>query len=526
MDHYFRHKGQTLIQALLSPMMFSLGMTRPGDEKRLPELGVPVLQTMQIMTSRKFWWETSQAVTPMDVCMSFAQPEFDGNLIGVPLSTREVGGKDPLTGAVLTRMVALPERIAKMVRLALNWVKLAQKPNAEKKVAIVLHNYPPRNDKIGCAYGLDSFASVSRLLAALAEKGYLVDDAFDDPQRLAEALVSGLTSDRRWLTPDGMAQRAADKAGPERHRAWHGELPANVREHQEKDWGPSPGELFVYENQLLINGLINGNVYIGIQPPRGFVEQPEKIHDPYLAPAHHYLYYYRWIRDVFQADAVLHIGKHGSLEWLPGKSAALGPECYPDLAIMEMPNIYPYIINDPGEGTQAKRRSYCCILDHLIPVMTGADLYEDLAKLDKLILDYMQAAGMNPTRLPVLQKEIWQAVEKANLHRDLDTTREQALADFDGFMEKLHAYLSEVSDTAIADGLHTFGSPPQGEPLVELCTQLVRYKNGNLPSLRESLARHWGYDYDQILAERGKARPHRTLCHQRPGHFRDQPGLP
>ena len=506
-DHFFRHEGKTLIRALLSPMMFSLSLTRPGDEMRLPELGVPVLQTMQIMTNRQFWWETSQAVTPMDVCMSFAQPEFDGNLIGVPLSTREVGERDPLTGAVLTRMEPLPERAAKMVRLALNWVKLGQKPNAEKKVAIVLHNYPPRNDKIGCAYGLDSFASVSRLLAALAENGYLVEDAYDDPQKLAEALVSGLTSDQRWLTPDAMARRAADKAGPVRHRAWHEELPSSIREHQEKDWGPSPGELFVYENELLINGLINGNVYIGIQPPRGFVEQPEKIHDPYLAPAHHYLYYYRWLRDAFQADAVLHIGKHGSLEWLPGKSAALGPECYPDLAIMELPNIYPYIINDPGEGTQAKRRSYCCILDHLIPVMTGADLYEDLAELDKLILDYMQAAGMNPTRLPVMQKEIWQAVEEANLHRDLDITREKALKDFDGFMEKLHAYLSEVSDTAIADGLHTLGSPPEGEALVELGTQLVRYKNGDLPSLRESLAGDWGYDYDRLLAERGKPDP-------------------
>jgi cobaltochelatase CobN len=121
----------------------------------------------------------------------------------------------------------------------------------------------------------------------------------------------------------------------------------------------------------LINGLVNGNVYIGVQPPRGFIEQPKKIHDPHLSPSHHYLYYYRWLRDVFKADVVMHIGKHGSLEWLPGNSAGLGPECYPDLAIMELPNIYPYIINDPGEGTQAKRRSYCCIVDHLIPVMTN-----------------------------------------------------------------------------------------------------------------------------------------------------------
>ncbi|KIX12160.1 cobaltochelatase subunit CobN [Dethiosulfatarculus sandiegensis] len=506
-DNYFSDSKGPLIQALISPMMFSLAMIRPGEEKKLQKLGVPILQAMHLLTNRDFWQSTVEAVTPMDVGISIAQPEFDGNLITVPAATKEKGQRDPLTGAGLSRMEPIPERIEKMVKLALNWARLSRKSNQDKKVAIIFHNYPPRNDRIGCAYGLDSFASVRDLLARLKEEGYTLDQVYEDSRELADLMTSSLTCDQRWLTYEAMAEKAADRAGAEHHKPWHEGLPDKAREHLAKDWGQTPGELFVHDQKVLINGVINGNVYIGIQPPRGYIEQPEKIHDPYLAPSYHYLYYYRWIKDVFKADAVMHIGKHGSLEWLPGKSVALGPDCYPDLAIMDLPNIYPYIINDPGEGTQAKRRSYCTIMDHLIPVMTNADTYEELAQVDNAILDYLQASSMNPTRLPVLQKQIWEEVEKANLDKDLETTWEQAREDFDGFMERLHSYLSEVGDTAIADGLHTFGTPPRGGPLAELTTQIVRLNNGDVPSLRQTVCVEWGYDYDYLLANRGRPDP-------------------
>lgn len=506
-DHYFRHQGTTLIHALISPMMFSLNQTRPGEGKLLGELGVPVIQAINVLTTHQEWWETDQGLTPMDICISVAQPEFDGNLIAVPLATRETTGRDPLTGAVLTRMKPVDERIDKLVRLTLNWAGLALKNNSDKRVAIIFHNYPPRNDKIGCAYGLDSFASVAGLVEQLKNRGYGVNRTFDDPQELAELMVGGLTNDQRWLLPEQMADRACGRAGPDSLEAWHAELPPANREHMIRDWGANPGQLFVHNGKVLINGLINGNIYIGVQPPRGFIEQPEKIHDPYLSPSHHYLHFYRWLRDEFKADAVMHIGKHGSLEWLPGKAAGLGPQCYPDLAIMELPNIYPYIINDPGEGTQAKRRSYCCIVDHLIPVMTNADTYEELAQVDAKILEYIQTRDMNPTRLPVIREQLWEVVEQANLHTDLETDRQTALADFDAFLENLHAYLSEIGDTAIADGLHTLGVPPQGESLTEFVTQLVRLKNVGAPSLREALAADMGYDYDDLLARRGAVDP-------------------
>lgn len=504
-DHYFRHEGRNLVQVLLSPMLFAVNQNLPDQAGVMAELGVPVIQAITTFNNRRQWEETVQAVSPMDVGLSVAAPEFDGNLIGVATGTREQSQRDPHTGAMLTRMEPITERIAKIARLAKNWGSLALKPNREKKVAIVFHNYPPRNDKIGCAVGLDTFASISHLMAEMKQRGYVVKDTFEEPDALAKAMVGGLTVDQRWLTPDKMAERAVGLAGGEHTKPWTAELPAKNQEHMQADWGPSPGELFVHQGQVMINGLVNGNVYLGVQPPRGFIEQPEKIHDPYMAPSHHYLFYYRWLRDVFGADAVIHVGKHGSLEWLPGKSVGLGPECYPDLAIMDLPNIYPYILNDPGEGTQAKRRSYCCLVDHLIPVMTNADTYEEMAEVDERVLSYQQTKDMNPTRLPVAQKALWDLVEKANLHRDLEMERDEALADFDGFLEKLHSYLSEVADTAIADGLHTFGIPPKEEGLVELCAQLLRLKNGPVPSLREALAEAWGYDYDYLFANRGKA---------------------
>ena len=182
------------------------------------------------------------------------------------------------------------------------------------------------------------------------------------------------------------------------------------------DWGPMPGELFVHQDTLYFAGLLNGNVFLTIQPPRGYLENVEAIlHDLHLSPPHQYLSHYRWIRDVFKADAVMHVGKHGSLEWLPGKALGLSDECYPALAIQDLPNVYPYIINDPSEGTQAKRRAFCCIIDHLTPAFTNADLYEDLSARGTHVADYTEAQQQDPGKLPMLAGMLWDAVVKANL---------------------------------------------------------------------------------------------------------------
>lgn len=507
-EEYFMEAKKPRIDVLISPMLFSLSLASPDYSGLLKKLGVVCIQAMVSMGPYQAWRDSDQGMQTMDVSFNAAQPEFDGNLITVPVATREQETIDPITGGLLNKYLPIPERVDKMVRLSLNWARLRKIPNKKRRVAIIFHHYPPRNDRIGCAAGLDSFASVKALLEQLQDQGYEIETTYDSGDQLAEELLSHMTADQRWLTPEKMAERSTAHAGPSDFLAWHRELPEDIQKKMNSDWQEMPGDLFVHEGKLHFAGFVNGNIFISIQPPRGNLENVEQsYHDMHLSPPHHYLAHYRWIRDVFKADAVIHVGKHGSLEWLPGKALGLSEKCYPDLAIMELPNIYPYIINDPSEGTQAKRRSYACIIDHLTPVYTNADLYEDLSQLNGLLEDYSIAAKEDTGKIAVLRPMIWEAVYAAELHQDLEITQEEAMADFDLFLEKLHSYLHELSDTMINDGLHTLGSCPQEESLIELLAQLTRIANGDTPSLREAVIGAMGHDYDQLLEKRGKVIP-------------------
>jgi cobaltochelatase CobN len=504
-ERFFMDRGTPIIDVLISPVMFSLQSAAPEYKGLLQRLGVPVIQAIATGRSIAEWQASDQGLNNVDITISVAQPELDGVIINVPVASKQCVDTDPITGAAINKYVPIPERISKLVRLALNWANLRRKPNADKKVAIVFHHYPPRNDRIGCAAGLDSFASVVDLLKAMAEQGYTIPAHYRDGDDLAQALLNGVTADRRWLQPGQMAAKAQASAGAEAYRLWHAQLPQKVREKMEQDWQPVPGDLFVHDDRLFFPGLVNGNLFITIQPPRGYFEQLDKLyHDPHLSPPHHYLAHYQWIKSVFKADAVIHVGKHGSLEWLPGKAVGLDRECYPDLAIGELPNIYPYIINDPGEGTQAKRRSYAVIIDHLPPALTNAGLYDELVEVENLLLEYQEAKTQDQGKLDLLARMIWEAAEKAELVQDLNLERKTALADAAAFVETLHAYLSEIADTAISDGLHILGRAPEGGHLVRTAVQLTRLANGPVPSLRRSVVNAMGYDATQLTQNPGR----------------------
>ncbi|MFP4307192.1 MAG: cobaltochelatase subunit CobN [Desulfococcaceae bacterium] len=504
-DHYFMDGDRPRIQALINPQMFSMTLVAPEYEPLYPRLDVPVIQAMTSMAPYAQWRDSLQGLGGMEVSYSAAQPEFDGVLVTVPVASREEETVDPVTGALLAKYMPIPDRVEKMARLTVNWARLKRTPPAERRVAVVFHHYPPRNDRIGCAAGLDSFAGVNRLLERMQAAGYAVERTWPDGDALAHDMLNRMTCDRRWLPPDEMAARAEAFAGPDDFKPWHDALPASIREKMTADWGEIPGDLFVHDGRMHFAGLRNGNVFLTIQPPRGYLENAERIyHDMYLSPPHHYLAQYRWIRDVFKAHAVMHVGKHGSLEWLPGKALGLSETCYPDLAIQDLPNVYPYIINDPGEGTQAKRRSYACIVDHLTPAFTNADLYDDLAKVEALVNDHKAAQAEDPAKVDILRNMVWEAAAAANLDRDLEIGRDAAMADFDGFLERLHGHIQEIADTMINDGLHVLGAPPEGDRLIEFLVQLTRLANGDVPSLRESLVAAEGLDYDDVLQNRGK----------------------
>jgi cobaltochelatase CobN len=502
---YFKSR----IDVLINVMPMSMTLTIPEYRTIFPDLNVPVLQAMTSWSPYKAWKESLQGVSVMEVVYHAAQPEFDGNLITTLVAAREEDQVDPVTGALLSHFVPVPDRVSAVVSSALKWARLRRVPNAEKRVAIVFHHYPPRNDRIGCAAGLDSFASVKLLLERMAAAGYQVAKQYQTGDELANEMLSRMISDRRWLSPDQLAERAEASADRAVYLPWHEALPKAVRDKMTADWGAMPGDLFTHNDVLYFAGLRNGNVFLTIQPPRGYLEKVDAIyHDLYLSPPHQYLAQYRWLRDVFKADAVIHVGKHGSLEWLPGKALGLSEECYPDLAIMDFPNIYPYIINDPSEGTQAKRRSYCCIIDHLTPAFTNADLYEDLTSVERAVADYTEAARQDPGKLPVMAGLLWDAVKKADLDQDLKVTEADVLKNTDAFLARLHEYLSELADTMISDGLHIMGVAPEDERLVCFLTQLTRLPNGDVPSLREEVLRAMGFRYEEAVEHRGDALPH------------------
>ena len=504
-EKYFMEKGKPAIDVLINPMMFSLTLVHDDYKDLYSRLNVPVIQAITTLQPRENWEASIQGLTTMEVSFSASQPEFDGTLISVPTASREEEKTDPLTGALVIEYQPIEERSQHVVNLALNWARLSRVSHENKKVAVIFHHYPPRNDRIGCAAGLDSFQSVKHLVDEMKELGYTVDKTYETGDELAHEIVSGMTYDQRWLLPEQMAEKAEATAGADHYRAWHGKLPASNREKQVKDWGELPGDLFVHQARMLFPGVHNGNLFITVQPPRGYLENVDQIyHDMYLSPPHVYQAHYRYIKEIFRADAVIHVGKHGSLEWLPGKALGLSRECWPDTAIMDLPNIYPYIINDPSEGTQAKRRSCACIVDHLTPVFTNADLYEDLSELENHLAAYQDAVNEDPGKVAVLKPMIWEAVAAAHLDHDLSITEEKALADFPAFLERLHHYLSDLSDTMINDGLHVLGQVPEGDRLTEFLVQLVRVDNGSIPSLRESIVSALGYDYDDLVSNKGQ----------------------
>mgnify|MGYP000120730620 CR=1 FL=1 len=517
--NFFTKDGETIIDALITllPLFNPMTFTDPslGEQNAhlFRKLGVPVLQGIGTLSSLENWKESIQGLSPMDVAVSAALPELNGALITVTVAGRKYSEVDPLTGTRIVTFEPVPERINKLVRLALKWARLKRIPNQQKRIAIILYNYPPRNDAIGNAFGLDSLATVRNILRDMRDAGYLLDYLPKDGQDLIERIIERATNDRRWASPEEMARRAVAKVSSEQYLKWFQELPEEMQSKMVQAWGEPPGKLFNYRGELLIPGLINGNIFIGLQPPRGFSEDPSAIyHNPDLPVPYHYLFYYRWIRDVFKADAVMHIGMHGSLEWLPGKNAGLSQNCFPDMTISDLPNIYTYIMNNPSEGTQAKRRSYCCIIDHLIPVMHNADTYDETAELEVLLHDYYHAKRADQEKLPYLQKLIWEKTCQANLDNDLEIDEDTANLDFEGFLERLHGYLYDLKDTQIRDGLHILGEPPTNSRLDEFLVALTRLSNGDIPSLRKSIAELKGYDYEYLLANRGKLTADGRTC--------------
>jgi cobaltochelatase CobN len=494
------------------------GVRNPDADQRwdaaaLEALDVPVIQAFCATSSRAVWEESASGLTPLDAATQVAIPEFDGRLLGGVVSFKERGEGGSVVGAAIPRYVADPERCRRVARLAVRHARLRATPNAQKKIAILLTSFPTKHARVGMAVGLDTPASALGLLDALHGAGYEVDRPYDHGDELMHALIAGGGHDPEFVTDEQLA--AATLRFPiAEYEAWYATLPVSLRSAMEERWGPPPGDQFVHErdgrSDYVVAALELGNVLIAIQPPRGYGDgaggDPSQIyHDPELPPTHHYLAVYRWLQASWGADAIVHLGKHGTLEWLPGKMLALSSGCAPDAALGDMPLVYPFVVNDPGEGVQAKRRGHAVIVDHLVPPMMRAETYDELAELEALLDEYARLEILDPPKLPGLAVQIWDAIERANLQTDLGV--EERPDDLGLLVEHIDGYLCEVKDIQVKDGLHVLGVAPAGPQLRGLVSAMLRLDpSDDVMGLRNATIAALGLDDDALAATAGSDR--------------------
>ncbi|OLP18021.1 cobaltochelatase subunit CobN [Leptolyngbya sp. 'hensonii'] len=484
---FFRSPAGQSIDLLLNATSFSVARLdqETPDLDLWQQLQVPVLQVIFSSGSREQWQSRFQGLSPRDMAINVALPEVDGRIISRAVSFKAVQSRCDALETDVVVYEPEPDRIQFVADLAAHWIRLRQTPVPERRIALILANYPTRDGRLANGVGLDTPASCIEILKALQQAGYWVENIPTSGDDLVQQLTAGVTND-----PEGRDLRPVHQSLPlTDYRRYFTSLPAEVQAGITDRWSSFP------TSDLPIYGLQFGHIFVGIQPARGYDLDPAlNYHAPDLEPPHTYLAFYAWVRQQFQAQAIVHVGKHGNLEWLPGKSAALGPTCYPEVVLGPMPHLYPFIVNDPGEGAQAKRRTQAVILDHLTPPMTRAELYGPLERLEVLIDEYYEAQNLNPSRLPTIAEKITTLVIKENLHQDLNI---EPVVDA-AFLTRTDAYLCELKEAQIRDGLHIFGCCPRGRQLRDLTVAIARQPGGGRLGLTRALARDLGLDFDPL----------------------------
>ncbi|VFA98234.1 cobaltochelatase subunit CobN [Nocardia cyriacigeorgica] len=473
------------------------------DVGALAELDVPILQGLCLTTGREQWEANDDGLSPLDVATQVAVPEFDGRIITVPFSFKEFDADG------LSTYVPDPERAVRVAGIAARHARLRHIPAERKRLAIMLSAYPTKHARIGNAVGLDTPASAIRLLTELHAAGYDLGDPSEVPgltdrdgDALIHALIAAGGQDPDWLTAEQLEGNPI-RIGAATYTAWFDGLPDDLREAVIEAWGPPPGELYVDRSsdpagEIVIAALRFGNIVLMVQPPRGFGENPVAIyHDPDLPPSHHYLAAYRWLSAPesaggFGADAMVHLGKHGNLEWLPGKTLGMSASCGTDAALGDLPLIYPFLVNDPGEGTQAKRRAHATLVDHLIPPMARAESYGDISRLEQLLDEHANISALDPAKLPAIRQQIWTLMRAAKMDHDLGLAERPDEDSFDDMLLHVDGWLCEIKDVQIRDGLHVLGQAPTGDVELDLVLAMLRARQlwggeQNVPGLREAL---------------------------------------
>jgi len=533
-----------LLLSTVSYPVFTLSSVDSGvaDTAQSPfeRLGIPLLQAICCASPRAQWQASARGLPPAEAAMNVALPECDGRIGGPPISFKE-----------FHRYVPDPERLARLAGLARRIVRLRRLPNSARRVAIILNNTGGKAQRVGSAVGLDVPASLLALLQRMKQAGYPVGDLPDSADELMADLLSRGSYDATYPLNEAHAWRMPR----EQYVEWFERQAEGFRDTLSRRWGvPMPRgrtltpplwrgakessqrlsfvtatEPHSDDTHFHFAGLEFGNVLVAIQPPRAYgVSAEEMYHAGDLPPTHHYAAFYRWLVQVAEVDALVHLGAHGTLEWLPGKSVALSSQCTPDVLLEDLPLIYPFVVNNPGEAAQAKRRTHAVIIDHLTPPVTQAGVSGALAQLARLVEDYYRAEAFDTAKLPLLREQIWEWVRVGKLEEDLRQIRLERHGDhmhgwddtpnaagvpraldqlsgraFAHLVEDLDTYLCDLGRAQIRGGLHVLGRAPGGEDFIELLVALTRSSHGSHPSLPGALADCLGLDLETLTGATG-----------------------
>jgi cobaltochelatase CobN len=449
---------------------------------------IPVIQAICAQDNEPGWRASEQGLGPRDLAMHIALPELDGRIISRPISFKDLAWRSERSQSDVVCYRAQPERMDFVAQLARRWTDLARVPNGQKRIALILANYPTRDGRIGNGVGLDTPAAALNILRALYEEGYpLPAELPDSGTALIQQLLGGVSNDL-----DSLDQRPCQQSlAMDEYLQMFNALPDANRQAVLERWGAPEKDPMCRDGRMMVAGLRLGLTFVGIQPARGYQVDPSAVyHDPDLVPPHGYLAFYFWLRGTYGAHGVIHVGKHGNLEWLPGKGVGLSEHCWPDALLGPLPNIYPFIVNDPGEGAQAKRRTQAVIIDHLMPPLTRAETYGPLRNLELLADEYYEAQLLDPRRARELQRDILQLVRDTHIDRELQLD-EQLDSDADAaiWLPRLDTYLCDLKESQIRDGLHVFGESPVGRLRIDTLLALLRIPRGDGRGAQSSLLR-------------------------------------
>lgn len=471
----------------------------------MQKLHCPVIKPICSYSMTVDEWKENPDGTIADVAWSIALPELDGVIEPMFIGAQERHGE-------AERRVPVESRVRKLVRRLAKWVALKKKDNKDKKVVFMLNNNPCTSVEasVGGGANLDTLESVVRVMKAMQERGYTLEDIPESGDELIKTIMGRKAlSDFRWTTTGEIVNKggALDLVSKELYESWFAELPEELRASIIENWGEPVGEGMVYNGKLLVTGVQFGNTIVCAQPKRGCMGSKcdgsscKILHDPHIPPTHQYLATYRWFERVFGADVLIHVGTHGNLEFLPGKSVAQSDSCCTDACLGDLPLLYIYNADNPPEATIAKRRAMAVTVDHMQTVMVSGGLYDNLEELDNLLTQYEKTKIADASQAHLMEHLIYDEIQKSELLSFIDLTDYHSRMD--EITEQCHKVLSTVKNTQIQDGMHIFGQIPEGDQLVDMITSILRFEGVESQSLRSHICEMIGLCLPIILTRQG-----------------------